>query len=80
MSFGDIFYKTIIEGGSWLTILKGLGITVEITLLSLIFGTLLGALVCALHLRKGRLPRAISAVYTAVLRGSPVLLLLMIMY
>ncbi|MEG1772755.1 MAG: amino acid ABC transporter permease [Clostridia bacterium] len=80
MSLGDIFYKTLIEGGSWLTILKGLWVTVEITLLSMVLGTLLAALVCALRLRKGRFPRTVASVYIAVLRGSPVLLLLMIMY
>ncbi|MEG2858894.1 MAG: ABC transporter permease subunit [Clostridia bacterium] len=80
MSPGDIFYKTLIEGGAWLSILKGLWVTVEITLLSLALGTLLAALVCALRLRKGRLARTVASVYIAVLRGSPVLLLLMIMY
>lgn len=80
MNFTELFYKTLIEGGSWLTVLKGLWVTVEITLLSLVLGTLVAALVCALRLHKSRFLRDVASVYIAVLRGSPVLLLLMIMY
>lgn len=80
MSFYDAFYKTLIDGGSYLTVLKGLWVTVEISLLSVLIGTVLGALVCAARMCKIRLVRGMAAVYIAVLRGSPVLLLLMLMY
>lgn len=80
MSFSDIFNKTLIAGGSYLTILKGLWVTVEISLLSILIGTVLGALVCAARMRPNRLVRGAAAAYIAVLRGSPVLLLLMLMY
>lgn len=80
MSFFDIFYKTLIEGGSYLTILKGLWVTVEISLLSISIGTVLGALVCAARMCKNAVARGAAGVYIAVLRGSPVLLLLMLMY
>ena len=80
MRFTELFYQTLIEGGSWLTILKGLWVTVEISLLSVLVGTALGALVCAAKMCKNRLVQSATAVYIAVLRGSPVLLLLMLMY
>lgn len=80
MSFGDIFFKTLIDGGSYLTILKGLWVTMEISLLSVLIGTVLGALVCAARMCKNRPVQGLAAVYIAVLRGSPVLLLLMLMY
>lgn len=80
MRFTEIFYQTLIEGGSWLTILKGLWVTVEISLLSVLIGTALGALVCAARMCKNRLVRSSATVYIAILRGSPVLLLLMLMY
>ncbi len=80
MTFSDIFYKTLIEGGSYLTILKGLWVTVEISLLSIFIGTALGALICAARMQKNPLVRGCAGVYIAVLRGSPVLLLLMLMY
>lgn len=80
MSFGDILYKTLIDGGSYLSILKGFWVTMEISLLSVLIGTVLGALVCAARMCKNRLVQGTAAVYIAVLRGSPVLLLLMLMY
>lgn len=80
MSFGDIFYKTLIDGGSYLTILKGLLVTMEISLLSVLIGTVLGVLVCAARMSKNCLIKGLAAVYIAVLRGSPVLLLLMLLY
>ncbi len=80
MSFGEIFYKTMIKGGSWQVVLKGLGVTLEISILSILFGTLLGALICAMRMSRSKILRGISTVYIAVLRGSPVLLLLMLMY
>lgn len=76
----DLIYSTLIKGGSAFTILHGLGITLEISVLSIIIGSLLGTGVCALRLNRNRILRSISAVYIAVIRGSPVLLLLMLMY
>lgn len=80
MSFSDIFYKTLVDGGSYITILNGIWVTVEISLLSVLIGTVLGALVCAARMCKNGLIRSVATVYIAVLRGSPVLLLLMLMY
>jgi len=80
MSFGDIFYKTLVAGGSYLTVCKGLWVTVEISLLSILLGTVIGALICAARMQKNTLVQGIAKIYIAVLRGSPVLLLLMLMY
>ena len=80
MSFSEILYKILIQGGSYRTILKGLGATVEISVYSLIIGTLLGAFICALRMSKIKILRFIATVYIVVLRGSPVLMLLMLMY
>lgn len=80
MSPGNVFYKTLIDGGSYLTILKGLWVTIEISLLSVLIGTVLGTLVCVARMCKNRPVQTSAAVYIAVLRGSPVLLLLMLLY
>ena len=80
MSLNEILYKILIQGGSYMTILKGLNATVQISLFSLIFGTLLGAVICALRMSKIRIINTIAAAYIVLLRGSPVLMLLMLMY
>ncbi len=80
MSINEIIYKTLIDGESYRTLLKGLGVTLQISLLSILFGTLLGMGICAMRRNRFRIVRSIAAVYIAVVRGSPVLLLLMLMY
>ena len=52
MSLSEILYKILIQGGSYNTILKGLAATINISVFSLLFGTLLGALICALRMSK----------------------------
>ena len=80
MSFSEILYKILIQGGSYLTILKGFYATVRISLFALIAGTVLAAVVCALRMSKVKIFRFVAAVYIIILRGSPVLMLLMLMY
>ena len=80
MGPGDKLYKILIEGGSWITILNGLWVTVQISALALLLGTALGALFCLLRTRKSALPRRFAQVYIAVLRGTPVLMLLLLLF
>ena len=80
MSFSDKLYKILIQGGSWKTILGGLWVTVQISALALLVGTALGALICLLRTRKNPIAREIASVYIAILRGTPVLMLLLLLY
>ncbi len=80
MTLSDKLYKILIEGGSWKTILGGLWVTVKISLFSLIIGTVLGAFICLLRTGKNPVLRGIATVYIAVLRGTPVLMLLLLLY
>ncbi|MBQ6774241.1 MAG: amino acid ABC transporter permease [Synergistaceae bacterium] len=80
MPLSEILYKILIQGGSYNTILKGLGATVNISVFSLLFGTLLGALICALRMSKLKILNIPAKIYILILRGSPVLMLLMLMY
>ena len=76
----ETLYTIFLKDGAWLTILKGLWATVQISALSLLFGTLLGALICFLRTSKFKSARLFAKVYTAVIRGSPVLMLLMLLF
>ena len=80
MSLDQILYKILIQGNSYQTILKGLNATVEISLYSLLYGTLLGAFICMLKMSGSKILKFISTVYIIILRGSPVLMLLMLLY
>ena len=80
MELKDILYKILIQGGSYLTILKGLNATIRISVFALILGTLLGAIICALRMSRFKLLNIPAKLYILLLRGSPVLMLLMLMY
>ena len=80
MSLSDKLYIILIKGGSWKTILSGLWVTIQISALALLLGTALGAVVCLLRTRKNPLVRGLAAAYIAVLRGTPVLMLLLLLY
>ncbi len=80
MNLLDQIYNNLVKGGAWLTILNGLWTTVQISGLSLVIGTVLAALICAMRMSKAKPVRLLAQLYIAVLRGSPVLMLLMLMY
>ena len=77
---GNVFYKILIQGGSWLTILNGLNATLKISIFSLLLGTILGAFICMLRMSNFKILRFAANFYIVILRGSPVLMLLMLMY
>ena len=76
----DALYNILIKGGSWQTILGGLWVTVQISALSLALGTLLGAAVCLLRLSKNKIASTSARIYISIVRGSPVLMLLMLLF
>ena len=80
MTLSDKLYKILIQGGSWKTILGGLWVTVQISALALLIGTILGAVICLLRTRKNQIARGLASLYIAILRGSPVLMLLLLLY
>ena len=79
MNVGEIIYDTLIAGDSYKTLLKGLSVTLQISLLSVLLGTLLGMVICALRKSRFWIVRNIFAGYIAIVRGSPVVLLLRLM-
>lgn len=72
--------RNLLEGDAYLIVLKGLGVTVLISALGLFLGTICGAILCYLRISRINILRRSSQLFIAVLRGSPVLLLLMILY
>ncbi|MBE6100295.1 MAG: amino acid ABC transporter permease [Anaerovibrio sp.] len=76
----EIIYQIFIANGAFTTICKGLWVTVEISLVALILGTLLGAVICFFRMGNNRLMRFLTAGYIALIRGCPVLMLLMLLF
>lgn len=76
----ELVYNIFIKDGAWLTILNGLWATVQISALSLFFGTILGALLCFFRGGKIKPLKIFAQIYIAIIRGSPVLMLLMLLF
>ena len=76
----EMIEKIFIAGGAWQTILKGLAVTVEISAVSLFFGTILGAVICFFRVGKILPLKIFAQIYISIIRGSPVLMLLMLLF
>lgn len=74
------FQSNIIQERRYLLIWDGLTITVWIAVLSALFGTLLGAVICFMRMAPRAILRLPAQAFIGVLRGTPVVVLLMIMF
>ena len=74
------FRSNLIEENRYLLILDGLRTTVVISIFATLFGTLLGALVCFMRMSPRAVLHGPASAYIAVLRGTPVLVLLMLLF
>ncbi|MDR0857618.1 MAG: transporter substrate-binding domain-containing protein [Oscillospiraceae bacterium] len=72
--------SNLITEGRWKLLRDGLGATMKIALLSQLFGTALGCLVCYLLTRKNRFARGIASFYSGLINGLPIVVLLMMSY
>ena len=84
------FYRAWFEGGRWMQYFEGLGTTVLVTILALLIGVVLGVVVAVIRTghdqqRKGKhnpvlaVLNLICKVYVTVIRGTPMLVQLLIM-
>ena len=76
----NIINKIFFENDAWQTILDGILTTIEISALSLFFGTILGAAICFLRVGEIKILRFFAKLYTSIIIGSPVLMLLMLLF
>ena len=85
MSWLDKLRETFIDTGYYSLMLEGLGNTAVITLFSLVIGMVLGSLVASIrYLTEGndrmRILSRLCSLYVTVIRGIPVVVLLLIFY
>ena len=76
----ESFNNNLIAENRYQMILDGLQVTLIITLCATILGTLLGGLVCWMRMNRHKWLRHIASAYIDLMRGTPVLVLLMLMY
>ncbi|MBR6424022.1 MAG: amino acid ABC transporter permease [Bacteroidales bacterium] len=64
----------------WKLMLGGLDVTLRVSLLSLVFATLLGALLCAMRMSRSRAVSGTAKAYIGLMRSLPLLLLLLVLF
>jgi len=74
------FHSNIIHEDRYLLLLDGLKITMVLSVLATLFGTVLGALVCFMRMSKRAWLQIPAKIYIAIIRGVPVLVLLMLIF
>jgi len=79
-SISESFYNNLIAEDRYRMILDGLQVTLIITFCAAILGTLLGGLVCWMRMSRRSWLQKVAKVYIDIMRGTPVLVLLMLMY
>ncbi len=79
-NFSDEFYRCFIEEDRYKLLLSGVGVTVKVSILAVIFGILIGMLVAMCNLSKKKPLKLIGGIYTDVIRGTPSVTQLMIIY
>ena len=72
--------SNIVQENRYLLILEGLKTTVIISVLSTFFGTVLGAIVCFMRMSKNAILNVLAKTYSSILRGTPVLVFLMLIF
>ena len=77
---GESFNKTFIREGRWKLFVQGAGITILITVTSILAGTVLGFVVFMLCRKGNRIANGATNVFLWLIHGMPTVLLLMILY
>ncbi len=77
---GESFNKTFIREGRWKLFVEGAGITILITVTSIIAGTILGFIIYMLCRKGGVVMNKGTSLFLWLIHGMPTVLLLMILY
>lgn len=75
-----VFTKCFIRKNRYQLLLSGIGVTVKVSLLAVIIGVLLGFVIAICNLSKNKVLKTIGGVYTDIIRGTPSVTQLLIIY
>lgn len=72
--------STFVVDGRWQWFVSGLGYTLLISLFSVLLGLVIGILMALMRLSKSKILRAVSRIYIDIIRGTPTMVQLLIIY
>lgn len=78
--FGDTFHRCFIEESRYMLFVRGIWMTILISIVSALLGMVIGLLIAGCSLSKKKWLNRIGKIYTDVIRGTPSVTQLMIIY
>ena len=72
-------YSNFIQEDRYQMLLSGLGVTIALSLIAGVCGTILGGCICFLRMRRHPLPASLASLYIRVFRGIPIVVLLLVL-
>ena len=72
--------RTLLDQDRWTQVLSGLGVTLLITVAGFALANVLGALFCSMSMSGNRGLKVLSRVYSGLMQGLPIVVVLMILY
>lgn len=79
-SIADDLYKVFIEGDRYKLFLNGLGVTLQLSVFGVLIGILGGLVLALMRLSKSKVLRGVSGTYIDIMRGTPMVVQLLIFY
>ncbi len=76
----ESFIRTFIMENRWKLVVSGLQMTMVISVSSMLCGTLFGAFICLLNRSKNKLVSWFAKLYIRIIQGTPIVVMLMILY
>lgn len=80
LTFSEEFYRCFIKEDRYKLLISGIGVTLRVSLIAVLLGVFIGFFVAISKLSKKKLLKAIATVYTDVIRGTPAVTQLMLIY
>ena len=78
--FANTFYKCFIREDRYKLLISGIGVTIRVSLIAVTLGILIGLVVALCNLSNKKPLKVIGGIYTDVIRGTPSVPQLMIIY
>lgn len=76
----NAIYDNLIWENRYTLFIKGIGITLQVTFFAAVIGALIGLIIAVMKLTKSRLLNRIGSLYVDVIRGTPTVVQLMLIY
>ena len=74
------FNRCFIEENRYLMLIDGIGVTIKVSLVAVIIGIVIGFLIAMCNMSSNKILKSIGTIYTDVIRGTPSVTQLMIIY